>query len=59
MRVVRTLLAVKIDRRIAGIVRRVILLTRTLKTLQACPDFDQRPVYRKVFIAGQVLIPRL
>jgi hypothetical protein len=59
MRVVRPLLAMKIDRGIAGIVRCPVLFTLALKALQTGPSFDQCAVHGEVFIAGQVLFLRL
>jgi hypothetical protein len=48
---VRTPLAMEVYGRIARIVRRhVALLILWLKTLQACPCFQQRSVHREVFV---------
>jgi hypothetical protein len=60
MRVIRARFAMKIDRRIAGIVRwrrgrRVVLA----EALQTRPGFQQGPVNREMLVGQQVRAPRL
>ena len=60
MRLIGSLLAVKIDCRVARIIRRRrVLLTLRLETFQAGPCLDQRPVNREMFVRSQPLFLRL
>src|SRR5580704_525107 len=54
------LLAMKVHREIAGIIRRGrILAIFALKALRARPGLQQRAIYREVFIRGQAPRSRL
>lgn len=55
MRLVRPLLLVEVDRRVAGIVRRLVARGRiaALEALQAGACLDQRPVHREVLVRQQ------
>src|SRR6266550_654790 len=60
MRFVRPLLAVKVHRRITGIIRRrLVWLILRLETLQTRGRFQQRAVNREVLIAEQFMSARL
>src|SRR4051794_11549166 len=60
MRLVAPLLAVKVDGRIARIVRwHIVDLVFSLKALLARPRVDQRPIYTEVLIGKQIFAARL
>src|SRR5215469_16905328 len=60
MRFVRPLLPSKVHGRVAGIIRRSLrFLLFRLETLRSRPSFQQRPIYREMFIGSQALGPRL
>ena len=59
MRLIRTFLAMKVDRCVPRIIRRsLIFIILVLKALQRCRRFNQSPVHREVFLAEQIVLPR-